>query len=274
MKKLITLIAIIYCACGFSQKTEVVEVVSKQLYTVNGGFNSAFGGKSRILIPINLPKNTVEWYYRFSANKSKNGLSQAKAITPLTRIKDSSGNLEKILNESIDNLGDIVCDIYVIDESNANSFKKNNGFYPIQSTENLKKGVIKINKKFDKEIYLGIKNPNKYVGIHVTIEVFAVVKKITNSETWSAEIKNAVNKHYIELFKKDTSNLFSDDEKRMLANCVSEKTFEKHTVDEYLKIAKDNIEYRKTLKSIATPCLKEILGRELTEEEKRKIKYF
>lgn len=273
IRKITLLFFIIPLISIYSQNYEIVKVVSEQIYTINGGLNSAFGGKSRLLVPVKLPKNTIQWYYAFSANKSKNGISQAKAFTSLASIKDRSGMLEKTINESLNNLGDAVCDIYVLDKNNSEYFINKNGFYPIQSTENLKKGLVKLDKTFN-NIYLGLKNPNKYIGVHITIEVFAIVKKVSNKETWSTEIKNAVHKYYLNLFSENESNLFSKNEKRMLANCVSEKTFMSYTVDEYLKISKDNVEHRKALKNISIPCLIEILGRELTDDEKRMIKYF
>ncbi|MBK7561210.1 MAG: hypothetical protein IPI68_06720 [Chitinophagaceae bacterium] len=55
------------------------------------------GGKSRITLPVLIPKNTVEWYYTFSANREEEEVSRTKnsinLMGQLTKLIDKTGVL-------------------------------------------------------------------------------------------------------------------------------------------------------------------------------------
>lgn len=252
----------------FSQKTKIVKIVSEQIYTVNGGFNAAFGGKSRIIVPVLIPENTKEWYYVFSANKSKGGINQMKAFTEVARLTDYSGTITNVLSNSIEGLGDAVCDIFILDEDNIRAFEAKKSFsrYLTGSRENIRKGVVKVgdvgcyqstgNELLDtynrnnvvKKIFLGIRNPQKYVGIHVTLEVFAVVKEVSKIDTWNVESKNKIYKSLDEFFKKDSEYTPNT------TICVCDAIFNKYTQDEFFKLTEDSFKYNKEIIEIFKKC--------------------
>lgn len=57
-----------------------ITIVPIAEYYVNSGSNAMFkGGKSRITFPVNLPNNTIEWYYVFSAAREEEDIKEARS---------------------------------------------------------------------------------------------------------------------------------------------------------------------------------------------------
>lgn len=53
---------------------------------------SGFGGKSRTSIKIDLPPNTMEWYYSFTTTEVENGTANLNLAMQLSRmLVDPSG---------------------------------------------------------------------------------------------------------------------------------------------------------------------------------------
>lgn len=176
-----------------------VQLLEPSLFYVNSGSNATFkGGKSRITLPINLPKNTVEWYYTFSASRNEDEMNRTKKsinlIGQLSKIVDNSG----VLNIGLDMLtkppGGNVCDIYLVDVNNRGLFEEKTEyrFYSEGSRENITSGVIRVKTALFLNSYLGIKNPDLSYGIHVAIEAVA----ITLEEEWNTR---DVKKHNVTL---------------------------------------------------------------------------
>ena len=151
-------------------------------YYINSGTNAMFkGGKSRIVFPVTLPKNTKEWYYVFSASREKEEITKAKSffnlVGQLSKLIDETG----ALNFGIDMLskppGGNVCDIYLLDVENSRLFKKKETFSYLSSgtRENIKSGVVKMMGKPGETYYIGMKNPDSLFGIEVAIEIVAVL---------------------------------------------------------------------------------------------------
>lgn len=76
MKQLYTLLLLLFFF-GTSQAQTIVrerkpvQVYSPQTFYLNGGNRATFGGKSRVWYNIQLPENTVEWYYSFTTTKGQ-----------------------------------------------------------------------------------------------------------------------------------------------------------------------------------------------------------
>src|SRR5438874_2361592 len=75
------------------QKTrKAVQVMPQQTFYLNGGLRASFGGKSRTYYQIDLPNNTVEWYYMFSTASAENKDAGSVNLVPqLSRIFDPTG---------------------------------------------------------------------------------------------------------------------------------------------------------------------------------------
>jgi hypothetical protein len=143
--------------------------------------NSLFGGsKSRIIFPVQLPENTIEWYYRVSVLRDKqdeqNSFNLAEEITAL--IKQTQGI--KFGPDYLAQLpGDTYCDVYLMDAVNATRFETGDDYQysSIGSSIHTKSGITKIYGGFSTPLYLGINNPNAGNGVNVLLECVAIVSK-------------------------------------------------------------------------------------------------
>lgn len=160
-----------------------VEIVEKQHYYINSGRNAMFlGGKSRVNVPVSLPEGTVEWYYRISSFRDSTALTKqqgAKDLLPelatlLTGV--SSAGLGAVGNMLMQPPGADFCDVYLLSPSNAEPFLAKTTFTPIQagSRENFKSGNVRVTCCNKGNFFLGLKNPDSGVGIHVNIEAVAI----------------------------------------------------------------------------------------------------
>src|SRR6202008_2289578 len=56
-----------------------VSVIEPTAHFLNSGSNATFrGGRSRLVLPVTLPANTVEWYYRFSASRNQTEIDNVR----------------------------------------------------------------------------------------------------------------------------------------------------------------------------------------------------
>jgi hypothetical protein len=176
------------------------ETIQNEKYYLNSTSNALLkGGKNRIIVPINLPSNTKEWYYVFSASREEadinSTLSTFNLASQLTKfIKEDKGVQDAVTNLSPPP-GANICDIYVIkDDKNANFFKEKEEFSSNLngSRENFKSGIVNVSD--NTKSYLGIRNPDNLYGIHIAIEIIAVVEK-------TEKIKETVSPAIIKSYK-------------------------------------------------------------------------
>lgn len=151
-------------------------------YYVNSGINATFqGGKSRITFPVNLPQNTVEWYYQFSASRNKEEIKKTKKtfnlLGQLTNLIDQTGALSFGINALTQPPGADYCDIYLLDYDNSRLFEAKLQYYYLTkgTRENIKSGIVKMNGGSGQSYYIGIKNPDNTHGVNVVIEVIVIV---------------------------------------------------------------------------------------------------
>jgi hypothetical protein len=174
----------------YLEKEEFIakQIQSTQEFWVNSGSNATFkGGKSRVVLPVTLPPNTVEWYYQFSATRNETDISNTKKkfnlVSDLTKLIDKTG----LLNFGIDALtqppGSDYCDIFLLTPLESISFEAKTAYnyYSEGTRENYKSGIVKIkgNGLTSGTWNIGIRNPDTYYGVAVAIEVVAIVKKQT-----------------------------------------------------------------------------------------------
>ncbi len=161
---------------------ETKQIQTEKFY-LNSTSNALLkGGKNRIVFPVNLPQGTKEWYYVFTASREeqdiKSTLSTFNLASQLTKYIDENASLQQSIASMSPPPGANICDIYTIkDETNAKLFKEKEDFrYELDgSRENYKSGVVTVNGQ--QKSYIGIRNPDNLYGIHVGIEIIAVVAK-------------------------------------------------------------------------------------------------
>ena len=167
------------------KESYVTEVIQKpQKFYINGGSNATFkGGKSRILLPLNFPKNTIKWYYEFSASRNENDINTVSESLnlagELSSLIDNTGLLEFGINQLTQPPGSDYCDIYHLSHNNSSMFtsKQAYSYFTEATRENIKSGVIEVNCCTQETTYLGFKNPDSFNGIHIIVEVVAIIQE-------------------------------------------------------------------------------------------------
>ena len=202
MKKCIHILFLILMTNGFSQQktrkidttyayqttqtqtTSVLQTEAIQIekFYINSASNALLkGGKNRIILPIQLPSNTQEWYYRFTASRNEEAIQKTLQTFSLAGELTTYIKSENPLKNAVNNLttppGADICDIYVFNEVNAKLFKEKEDFdYDLTaSRENYKSGVVAVKHKSENAVYIGLRNTDNLYGIHVAIEIVAIV---------------------------------------------------------------------------------------------------
>jgi tetratricopeptide (TPR) repeat protein len=195
MKHLLFLFLLASAILGHSQSVKkvrkVVQVLPQQTFYLNGGMRASFGGKSRVYYQVDLPKNTVEWYYIFSTQEGQSTSSASLNLVPqLTRLVDPTGITAVVASAIMCPTGSNSCDIiFMRDRQNAQAFEnkvdQNGGTYYYQkspSRENYRNGTVQISDLVTGTYYLGFRNPSASTGISVTFEVAAIVEETVVDE--------------------------------------------------------------------------------------------
>jgi tetratricopeptide (TPR) repeat protein len=174
------------------KEQKVVQVMTPQTFYLNGGTRATFGGKSRTWFSIDLPANTVEWYYSYTSTKGQNLSSSIGLFSQLTRLVDPTGLSAVAATSILTPTGAGVCDIYLMDRDNADKFSRKVDNFSSDvsgSRENAKNGTVKITDIKSGSWCLGFKNPSATEGISITFEVAAIVEETKIIEKTDAEQK-------------------------------------------------------------------------------------
>jgi len=168
-----------------------VSIQEVQDFFINGGLNATLStGKSRVIVPVSLPKNTVEWYYRFSSSRRKEDIEHVKAnfklFSEIATVTLGLTGVSAVITEGIFSSlaqppGADFCDIYLLPSEYSSAFeaKLDNQWkhYQDGSRQNFKSGNVRVTCCNTGHLYLGIKNPAATIGINVSIEVVAITVK-------------------------------------------------------------------------------------------------
>jgi hypothetical protein len=195
----------------FTFKT--VQLFEQKSIHLNGGNKAAFspGKKSRIFIQIDLPPNTVEWYYSFSTSTNQSSTENLNLflqlgalftanLTTVGKIVNYSNYAESLIKQIKIPPGCHMIDVYLFDKKNVEKFinKEDNWGGKFQniikgSTENSTKDFVRINNPVSGVYYLGLRNPSLTNAVDIIIEAVAVVKEET-------EIKKTIDENKAELY--------------------------------------------------------------------------
>ena len=141
-------------------KQQTIHLVSK----------TNIGGNKRIIIPIELPKNTVSWYFSvISIGKT------SEAINLGVQLSVTGFNFENVKLPE----GSAYFDVFLMDQKNKGLFEdKEEDFEYIEagSRKNLKEGKFEINDHNSGTWYLGFRNPKKFRAVEVSVEIVALIK--------------------------------------------------------------------------------------------------
>lgn len=161
---------------------EVVAINENQNFYINSTSNEEFkGGKTRVILPIRVPEGTSKWYYRISASRDEAILKQAESVSSLVSelslLIEKSGILGGILGMLTDPPGADYCDVYLFDRENSQLFlnKDRYSHYPQAGRLNFSHGNVEVDFVLPGEMYLGFENTDGWNGLHLHVEVVAIV---------------------------------------------------------------------------------------------------
>lgn len=158
-------------------------IVSSSDFYINSGSNALLlGGTSRITVPLNFPPNAVKWFYEFSASREESDIKQVQESYGLmgqlvASIEPTMAAANIGMNLLATPPGANQCDIFLLNHDNRKKFESKTPFsyYMDGSRDNMKSGLVEIPWVPKEQLYIGIRNPSSSHGIHVTVEVVAIV---------------------------------------------------------------------------------------------------
>ena len=223
----------------YSTVFEAQTVISQRLISLNGGLRSQVDGKSRTIIPVNLPKETISWYYTFSTGSAGSGV---KNLQLLMQVSALIADPTKVTSFALSNIkipsGSHTVDVYLLDQPNADAFfnkidnKGGTFYYNREGTVTAtKEGTVRINQISNSQMYLGIKNPSSLDGVDVSIEVVAIVAVEIYEDRWTLDNLNKI--YYNCLGTFSIRNI----EIEQICNCVKEKIFNNYVPSAYYQLS-------------------------------------
>jgi hypothetical protein len=110
-----------------------ITILAPSNHFINSGSNSQVkGGKSRIIIPIQIPNNTIEWYYTLAASREQEAIEKTNSslnlFGQLSNIIDPTGISAAAFKSLIAPPGADVCDLYILDAANRQYFEAKTNF--------------------------------------------------------------------------------------------------------------------------------------------------
>ncbi|HET7002363.1 MAG TPA: hypothetical protein VFI33_13670 [Puia sp.] len=184
MRTLFLLLILCKSAISFAQSTKpvykVVPIVTSHSFYLKGGSRALVGNSSRQVLPIQLPANTVEWYYTITTTNNRKQSLNSDLTAQLDKL------LEPELGITSDALSTIsvpggsgLCDVYVMTNPNevvkyvnkqpAASFLMND------SRQKYVSGIIQVKDFLYGSCFLVLRNPSASQGLNITVEVTAIV---------------------------------------------------------------------------------------------------
>lgn len=164
-----------------SKKYSIKQVVKETVMTVHSQTYTG-AASNRSYVTVQLPKNTISWYYAISSQFTETGTPMLGLFGGLTKSLDPTLGL---LANSVSSLsaptGTADVNVYFIgDIDNLNIFNTKSGQFTTY-VEGTRKGInsgivdIEVPAANGATWYLGLENPDLKDAIYVTIEVCALV---------------------------------------------------------------------------------------------------
>jgi len=259
-----------------SKVRKVVTLLPEQGIYLNSTSNGAFGGKSRVNYKIDLPPNTVEWYYLYSTTPIEGKNQTLGLAAQLTRVVDPTGISALTINALATPSGSGgLIDLYVMGYDNRTAFMakdywgaweyENPGGYEEGRTLNAKQGKKKIDDVLSGTVYIGLKNPHVKDGVNVTIEVAAIVEvDEVDMTVWTTETKEMIYTSYLDDL---ILGGMSEQVAQSIANCVLEKLVSQYTLLDFTNKSESEMEVIGV--ALEDECLTELKGGKKTEEEEK-----
>jgi tetratricopeptide (TPR) repeat protein len=230
MKKIFSLIiSIILSLSTFAQVTKIVNrvvpLISEQEFYLNSV--TRIGGKTRSYLKVELPENTISWYYVISTELNPGNQNSLELASKLTNVIDKTGISETLIQNIFSSTGSSVIDVYVLDNTNIIPFiDKDDNWggsfsYKLNGTrENFGGGLVSMKTANQNNFYLGFRNTSSMDGKYVRIEAAAIVQEeIVDNTKWSIEAKDAIHVSINEALQEDS---LAADLSKSMASCMTD----------------------------------------------------
>lgn len=241
---------------------KLVRVLSSQQIYVNSA--TKIGGKTRVYFPIEIPQNTLRWFYVVTTTK---GEKEGEALNVLgqlaaTTLTGGASTIARGMTTTVtipSGSGGVV-DSYLLDRQNLDVFTSKGDnwgqslYYNIEGTrENFRSGLIMINNPSFQYVYIGIKNPSSSLGVNVKIEAIAITRE--NADWYKSSpsvesLKEFMEKTFNGHFKYKYSQQVSDE----LTVCSLSKIMREKRADELISLFKYEESYKNYFDEIVKSC--------------------
>lgn len=164
-------------------KVGTQEILHEKYYLHSRSNAILKGGKNRVIIPLQLPEKTQEWYISFTASRSEKDIEKTMAsfnlAAELSGLAKKNNSLQQAVKQVYTPPGANICDLYLFDAKNAKLFKSGEDYtYIAEGTrENIKSGTIAIKQNTKRKYFLGIHNPDNLYGLHIAISAVGLTQR-------------------------------------------------------------------------------------------------
>jgi hypothetical protein len=155
----------------------VVPILSQQSFYLKRDVSKNNKG-SHLVLQVNLPANTVEWFYTITTKPGHGEFSNNDLTGQLVKLVDPELGISRNGSISVP-AGTGTCDVYLmtsllelhkyVNKRAAVSFLTND------SREHFASGAVSVKDFLDGSCFLIVRNPGSARGVNVNIEVTAVV---------------------------------------------------------------------------------------------------
>lgn len=242
-------------AQNYTTQHKIETIVAQRSIYLNGGARASMGGKSRVTIPVHLPKSTVRWYYSFSTSPGESGTDNLNLLLQLSSMVVAPAGITRTALSNVQiPTGSASIDVYLMNQTNADAFLQkvdNNGgtFYYNRdgSVFNTRQAVVPVNANLNNPLYLGLKNPSTMDGINITIEVVAETAEEVYQDEWVSESMDKVFEDCINSFS------LSDAVHKQICNCFKDKIIAAYTPSSFSMLSNSDLNklYSDYIKSCA-----------------------
>jgi hypothetical protein len=168
----------------------VVPVISQQSFYLKAGSTDMGHSSSRQVLQINLPANTVAWYYTVTTRSGPGQFSNSDLTGQLVKLVDPNSGIANKASIRVP-VGTGVCDVYLMTNPHeVNKYINNRtavSFRMTDSREHYISGAVMVRDFLDGSCFLVIRNPNSSHGVNVNIEVTAIVLSSTVGRSTAME---------------------------------------------------------------------------------------
>ncbi len=258
MKQIFTLALVLISFTLFSQTYKTVQLIKTTKVLHSGG--GSWAGSSRIPLLVELPENTIEWYYSFSTIAGSSG-SDALNLAVQVAAYASTGPLGSTVAKGLKvPQGKGVVDVWLMTFESKDAFESKNDnqikYFSDLSEISTSQSVKPVTKLTEGKYYLGLRNPSAYESVTVSIEVVAIVKEEATINGWTASKKQEGYNNFNQLFTNSFKGQLKQAEIDNFTGCFMSKITANYTPDQLSAFAE--YELKDILAKFGDKCSEEL----------------